>query len=171
MSFEIVRLKHDDGSWAAFRTDWEAQCSAFDEDFNSFAEGTFAVVSDLLNESGDSAGLFAVKDDDRHVSMCQLNRASIPGYSSPVLRVRFMTLSPEFDFGDKTIEDYSSVLVATFAAVLALSNTAMEAKHVKFHLRSPADRQFFALLGKGLNDSNMFHSVHVRGAWLYVTKK
>jgi len=171
MGYEIVRLKNDDESWAEFKADWEAQCAAYGEEFSSFAEGTFAVVADLLNESGANSGLFAIKGDEGHVSMCQLNRASIPGYSSPVLRVRFMTLSPEFDFGDKSVEDYSDVLVATFAAVLAVSNTVMEARHIKFHLRSPADRQFFALLGKGLSDSDMFHSVHVRGAWLYVTKK
>lgn len=171
MDYNIVRLQNSDGTWQEFKDDWEAQCAAYGEDFSSFAEGTFSVVKDLLDDAGEAAGLFAIKEADQHVSMCQLNRASIPGYSSPVLRVRFMTLSPEFDFGDKSIEDYSGVLVATFAAVLAVSNTVMEAKHIKFHLRSPADRQFFALLGKGLNDSDMFHSVHVRGAWLYVTKK
>lgn len=171
MDLDIIRLQNSDGTWQAFKDDWEAQCAAYGEDFNSFAEGTFSVVKDLLDDSGEAAGLFAIKEGDHHVSMCQLNRASIPGYSSPVLRVRFMTLSPEFDFGDKSIEDYSGVLVATFATVLAVSNTVMEAKHIKFHLRSPADRQFFALLGKGLNEADMFHSVHVRGAWLYVTKK
>ncbi|WP_439605455.1 hypothetical protein [Shinella sp.] len=170
MTFSITRLLKNDGTWEAFRADWEAQCAAYDEDFSTYAEGTFAVVKDLVETEGEAAGLFAVKVDNAHVSMCQLNKASIPGYTSPVLRVRFMTLSPDYDFGDKSVEDYASILVATFATVLAVSNTVMEAKHIKFHLRSPADRQFFAMLGKGLNEEDMFHSVQVRGAWLYVTK-
>ncbi len=170
MTFSIVRLRQNDGTWDAFRADWEAQCATYEEDFSTYAEGTFSVVKGLLDTEGEAAGLYAVKVDDVHVSMCQLNKASIPGYSSPVLRVRFMTLSPEYDFGDKSVEDYASILVATFATVLALSNKTMQAKHIKFHLRSPADRQFFAMLGKGLNETNVFHSVQVRGAWLYVTK-
>lgn len=171
MEYNIVRLQRGDGSWDAFKQDWEAQCAAYGEEFSSFAEGTFTVVDGLLDDPQEAAGLFAVKLGEQHLSMCQLNRASIPGYTSPVLRVRFMTLSPEFDFGDKSVEEYSEVLVATFATVLAVSNTVMEAKHIKFHLRSPADRQFFAMAGKGLSDTELFHSVHVRGAWLYVTKK
>lgn len=170
MSFSITKLLHSDGTWDAFRDDWESQCAAYDEDFATYAEGTFAVVKTLLDTEGEAAGLYAVKIDNRHVSMCQLNRASLPGYSSPVLRVRFMTLSPEYDYGDKSVEDYAAILVATFATVLALSNGTMEAKHIKFHLRSPADRQFFAMLGNGLTEANVFHSVQVRGAWLYVTK-
>ncbi|WP_313077348.1 hypothetical protein [Agrobacterium pusense] len=170
MDYKIIRLLKSDGSWDAFKADWEAQCAAYDEEFDTYAEGTFSVVKDLLEREHQAAGLFAVKLNGTHVSMCQLNRASIPGYSSPVLRVRFMTLSPEYDFGDKPVEEYATVLVATFATVLALSDTEMEAKHIKFHLRSPADRQFFALLGKGFDKTGMFHSVQVRGAWLYVTK-
>jgi len=170
MDYEVIRLLTSDGTWEAFKQDWEAQCAAYDEEFSSYAEGTFSIVSDLATQEGAAAGLFAVKINGTHVSMCQLNRASIPGYSSPVLRVRFMTLSPEYDYGDKAVEEYADVLVTTFAAVLAISKAVMEARHVKFHLKSPADRQFFAMLGKGLSDSDMFHSVQVRGAWLYVTK-
>lgn len=170
MNYDIVRLLKSDRSWDTFKDDWEAQCSAYDEEFSSYAEGTFAMVGDLVEKEDKAAGLFAIKLNGVHVSMCQLNKASIPGYSSPVLRVRYMTLSPEYDYGDKNIDEYADVLVATFAMVLAVSNKIMEAKHIKFHLRSPADRQFFALLGKGFDESDMFHSVQVRGAWLYVTK-
>lgn len=171
MALGMHRLLNHDGTWDTLKKDWEAQCAAYDEDFSNYAEGTFAVVKDLLDDEGEAAGLFAITIDDVHVSICQLNKASIPGYSSPVLRVRFMTLSPEYDFGDKSVDQYADVLVATFAGILALSNTTMNAQHIKFHLRSPADRQFFAMLGKGLTEKNLFHSVQVRGAWLYVTKK
>ncbi|CVI22769.1 conserved hypothetical protein [Agrobacterium fabacearum CFBP 5771] len=170
MDLEIVRLLHNDGTWEAFKQDWEAQCAFYDEDFGSYAEGTFSVVGDLVQQEGAAAGLFAVKVDGRHVSMCQLNRANIPGYTGPVLRVRYMTLSPDYDFGDKPVEDYADILIKTFATVLAVSNKLMKADHIKFHLRSPADRQFFAALGRGMDETDMFHSVQVRGAWLYVTK-
>ena len=170
LAVEIVRLLKSNKTWDVFKADWEAQCAVYEEDFDSYAEGTFSVVSDLLDQDDGKAGLFAVKVGGAFVSMCQLNLAMLPGYTSSVLRVRFMTLSPEYDFGDKSVDEYASVLVATFAMVLAVSDTQMNAKHIKFHLRSPADRPFFAMLGKNLNDHAMFHSVQIRGAWLYVTK-
>ena len=83
-----------------------------------------------------------------------------------------MTLSPMYDFGDLEVRDYATLLVKMFAATLNLSYTSqMAAKYIKFHLRSPADIQFFAALGTHLNEADFFERVHTRGAWLYVTKK
>ena len=43
--------------------------------------------------------------------------------------------------------------------------------HIKYRLRSPADQQFFAALGVGLRDRNVFKTIHTRGAWLCIELK
>lgn len=172
MASKIVRLLAGDGSWGDFEADWRAQCSSYGEEFDSYAEGTFSVVRDLIDKEKEDAGVYAFYDEDHHISMCQVNVAGLPGYDSPVMRVRFLTLSPDFDFGDKSVDEYAIVLVTTLAGILALSDAegTMKARHIKFHLSSPADRQFFATLGRGLDEAEEFTSVTMRGAWLYITK-
>ncbi len=172
VSHEIIELSSSDGSWDAFKADWAQQCESFNEEFETYAEGAFSVVEELIEAPEKSAGVYACRLDGRHVSMCQVNVKGLPGYDSPVMRVRFLTLSPEFDFGDKSVDEYAKVLVVTLASILALSDEdgPMKAKYLKFHLSSPADRQFFALLGQGLNDDEDFTSVTLRGSWLYITK-
>lgn len=81
-----------------------------------------------------------------------------------------MTFAPKFDFGDYEVQDYSNILVEMFFGIIELSQEVMEAKEVKFHLRSLADRQFFAVLERPLSKVSLFKVVELRGMWLYVTK-
>lgn len=172
MSLKYIQLLKEDGTWDDFQKDWEGQCKKFDEDFADFASGTFSVVGELVENKQRKAGVFAFCNRDTHISMCQINVAGLPKYDSPVMRVRFLTLCPDFDFGENTIEEYATALVAAFAGILALSNTEGDygVNHINFHLKSPADRSFFSALGKGLNESDDFKSVQTVGSWLYITK-
>lgn len=88
------------------------------------------------------------------------------------MRVRYLTLSPEYDFGEKTVDDYAEMLVGAVAGLLMVSDDhpTLQARHIKFHLRSPADRQFFAALGRGLNEHEKFEDVQLKGSWLHLTK-
>ncbi|MGO8269245.1 hypothetical protein ACC862_24085 [Rhizobium ruizarguesonis] len=170
---EFIRLRQDDGTWDAFEKDWRDQCATFEEDFDSYAEATFGAVREIIEIEKKKAGVFALKMEGKHVAMCQLNKAAIPKYDSPVLRVRFITLSPEYDLAAKEIDDYAGVLVEILTQVLILSRTddEMKSQYIKFHLRSPADRQFFSVLGKGLDGMQSFESVAMQGAWLYIHQK
>ena len=172
MSYEIIRLSNHDDSWEHFETDWRQRCNDYDEEFDNYAEGTFAVVRDLIDEELEKAGAFSFRVNGSHISMCQINVTGLPGYDSPVMRVRHLTLSPDYDFGEKSVEEYADVLVNTFSGILALSDISgpMNVKYINFHLRSLADRQFFAYLGAGLDSSDEFSSVKIRGSWLYITK-
>ena len=172
MGSELIQLLEEDGTWDAFEQDWEDQCASYGEDFNEYASGTFHVVRDLIAEKQRKAGVFAFWADNTHMSICQVNVAGLPRYDSPVMRVRYLTLSPDFDFGTKTIEEYANALVHAFAGILHLSDIEGEynVNHIKFHLRSPADRPFFSMLGNTLNESEEFKSVQMVGTWLYITK-
>ncbi len=164
---------HNDGTWAAFEQDWREQCNALDEDIDNYASPTFAVISPLAQGNEPKAGLFALRMNGRHVAVCQINTAAIPKYDAPVLRVRYMTLSPEFDLTEKTPSEYGDMLVSLLFQVLKIAafDTNLGSNHIKFHLRSPTDQSFFSAIGRGLDEARVFDTVQTRGAWLYITRK
>lgn len=171
MSNTII-LADADGSWENLQSDWKNQCDQFDEEFDSYAEGTFSIITPLIKNPNRQASVIGFLKDNKFEAICQINTSLIKGYSEPVLRVRHITIAPEVDFGGASIGEYARILVNIFFGILEISNQSdyLQAKHLKFHLRSLADQQFFAALGEGLNKSEQFASVHTKGAWLYVTK-
>lgn len=166
----LTRLSGADGSWARFKDDWRAQCANYGEDFDLYASGAFTVLDDLAANPEPRSGIFALVRNGKFAAVCQANVTPLPGYDGPVLRIRMMLLSPDYDFGEISVDEYAIVLIDMFSGVMELSHTDMPARHVKFHLRSPADRQFFAALGRHLDASPALESVQMRGGWLYVTK-
>jgi hypothetical protein len=100
-----------------------------------------------------------------------INHADIPGHDGPVLRVRHILLSPDFDLGDAGVSEYADALVGILMNVIALSENTLPARYIKFHARSPADMSFFAALGTALDSSGVFGKVEHKGTWLYITKK
>lgn len=172
-AIEFVRLLKDNGTWDEFEADWRGQCDALGEDFDFYAGSTFTVVSDLIASEKRNAGVFALKMDGVFAAMCQINKAGLPKYDSPVLRTRYMTLAPEYDLTEKPISEYGNVLVSLLFEVLRLAmfDKELNCQHVKFHLRSPQDVPFFAALGRRMRDRDLFASVETRGMWLYITQK
>ncbi len=168
---EFIRLLTETGTWQDFEADWRSQCSDLDEDYDAYAEATLAAVRDIIEKENRRAGVFALRNQGKHHAMCQINKAGLPGYPTPVLRVRFMTLCPDIDLKDMPTSAYGDVLASLLKHVflLAINDEEMNSKFIKFHLRSPADVQFFSVLGKGLHDTEYFEEVVARGAWLYIT--
>lgn len=169
---ELVRLCVADGSWVVFRDQWVAECAKFEEGFEDYATASIPVLEALAAENPVNAGVYALRyEDGQFHAVLQANSTLLPGYGMDrVLRIRHLLVSPRYDFGDMPIEDYSRVLTRTFARVVALSVHEMPSPHIKMHLRSPADVQFFREVGSFLGDMGIFTSVQMRGAWLYLTK-
>lgn len=170
-SIQFIRLLTDSGTWSEFEQDWKSQCEILGEDFDSYAEATLSVVKEIIESENAKAGVFGLKINDKFMAMCQLNRTPLPGYDSPVLRVRFITLCPDLDLKELPVWEYSNALISLLTQVvdLALNGGEMGSRYIKFHLRSPADTQFFSALGRGLHDTGPFEAVVSRGAWLYIT--
>lgn len=162
----FIRLHEGDGSWSRFRRDWEDQCCQLGEDFESYQVSLIGVVEDLAKDTpSDEAAVFALEcEDGRFHALCQVNVTTLPGYTGRVLRVRMMYFAPLYDFGELSLDAYIEVLVRMFSEIMALSEGAMQAPHVKFHLRSPADRQFFPTIGTDFEDKKTYASVIRRGA-------
>ncbi len=171
MGHDFRRLHATDGTWDDFIKDWESQCVEYDEDFSYYLRGPIDVVRDLAEGMlRKDAGAFALHDGYRYCAMCQINSTLLPGYTGKVLRVRMMYLSPHYDLGDTSIDQYVEILSSLFSNIVRLSYSDMQSEHIKFHFRSPVDRQFFGILGYNLDKKAVFRSVEMRGSWLYITK-
>lgn len=167
----IKKLSTEDGSWDAVMDGWRGQCQAYEQDFDDFAVATFGVLAPLAANGHEKAEVYGFFVENECWVVCEVNHTMLPGYEGYVLRVRNMTFAPKYDFGDFDVDAYAKVLTGLFGGVLALSHGVRRAPHIKFHLRSPADRTFFQALSEPLLAIPSFDSVAVRGAWLYVTKK
>lgn len=166
----LVKLCGSDGSWQKVKAEWEEACKKYDEDFSNFGIASLPVLDALAETPEKAARICGFQDNTGHAAVCQANVTPLPGYVGPVLRVRMITLSPNYDFGEYPIDAYAQVLGGLFAGILALSQGDMKADHIKFHVRSPADFQFFRTFQAVLAEQKAFSSVKMQGAWLYVTK-
>ncbi|WP_147279059.1 hypothetical protein [Paracoccus versutus] len=158
-----------DGSWAAVYADWSKHCIRYGESIEDYAVGSLSTIQELAEKNEPKAAAYGLFDSDGNChAMCHANVANIPGYKHPVLRVRHLLLSPDYDFGEYGAAEYANVLTSIFAGVVAKAFTDLPAKHVKFHLRSPADVAFFNAVAKTLASLPTFDTVQMKGAWLYL---
>lgn len=169
----MKRFQIEDGSWRELYEQWSAQCHKFDEDFESFAPATFAMLEREIDgcKSLEHSGVYGyAKNGSSYDAVCWLNGAFIPKFDGKVLRVRHLMLAPCYDFEDRSQEDYAQILTDIFEAVLEVSDSEICCPNVKFHFRSPADVALFREFAKILPKSSRFSTVNMAGAWLSITK-
>jgi len=174
----LVQLLQSNGTYARMKTGWREQCEAAGEVFQDYAQGTFIVLDQLAANPERRAGIFGVqRGDDLPEIICQANCTPLPGHPEPVLRIRMVTISPELDFGtapDDPAGRYVRNLVDLFFGIVELSQESMDAdmqaKDIKFHLRSPQDYAFFQAVRSELARIAQFERVEMKGAWLYITR-
>ena len=154
-----------DKSWASLKTQWRRAAEAVEEDFSSFSQGPFAALEPLMQQGAAKAGLYGLYADAVPHAFCQVNKLLMPKFDGPVLRARFMTVSPIYDFGTSDLAGYGQLLVELFSGIVWLSRNTMSAHHVLFHLRSPADGQFLAPLQTTVAASP-FERFAIKGAWV-----
>ncbi len=167
---EFKRISRENGDWNKLWTSWDTICSEYGETFQDFASSSLEVLRPLAESPQTaSAGVFALFDGVSILAVCQLNVAFIKGYDKKVLRLRHLLLSPKYDYSDDiTVEDYVNILSEMFAGTISCAKEELFAKHVKLHLQSPADREFFNKIQENLEQSATFSSVKMHGAWLYI---
>ena len=85
--------------------------------------------------------------------------------------MRLITFSPRFDLDDGlSLDDYARTLVRVFAGAVGLSCDAIPVHHIRFQLRSPAERQFADLFDEALVGLGTFQDLVMRGAWIHLSK-
>jgi hypothetical protein len=167
----LIQLLGSNGTYDRMKTGWRQQCEAAGEEFEFYAQGTFLVLDPLAARPERRAGIFAFqRGDDLPEIICQANCTPLPGHPEPVLRVRMVTMSPSLDFGTATdpTNRYIENLVELFFGIVELSQShddrEMNARDIKFHLRSPQDFAFFRAVSGSLAKISHFESVEMKGA-------
>jgi hypothetical protein len=166
----LVPIGETGSAWQSLKAQWKTEAEGAGEDFSTFAIGTFSALDPLAAQEPAKSGLHGLYDGSRAHAFCQVNRLLMPRYSAPVLRARFATVSPAYDVGLHGVGGYAQVLVSLFSGVVWLSRNKLAADHVRFHLRSPGDAQFFAALQIN-TDLSPFSSFTTRGAWVECSLK
>lgn len=159
----LLPVSDADRSWAKLKSHWRKAADAVDEDFSTYALGTFAALDPLV-QSG-KGNLYGLYDSVGARAFCQVSKLLMPKFEGPVLRARFMTIAPDYDLGIAGADTYGQLLIELFSGVVWLSRHALAAHHVWFHMRSPADAQFLAPLQTPVPDSP-FQRFAIRGAWV-----
>jgi hypothetical protein len=162
---KLTPLRDIDKSWPALKSQWQAECSALKEDFSTFAVGTFGALNSLAAQDTEKSGLYGLQTKSGYDAFCQVNRLLSAKFDGPLLRARFVTVSPRYDFGQQSMAEYGQVLVTLFSGAVWLAGTEQPARHVRFHLRSPADGQFFHGISAALA-SSPFSQFGIQGSWI-----
>jgi hypothetical protein len=166
----LIPLSDEDGSWAALKSTWRKECLLHSEDFDTYAQGTFAVLDPLAAGGHLVAGIYGLEVNGSVGAFSHAICRPLPGFADPVLSVHLTTFAPRYDFGDFDLEEYADLIIGLFSGFVELSNDVLPAQVIRFHFRSLADKQFFAALRTSLTEVNLFQEVAVKGMWMYVTK-
>jgi hypothetical protein len=167
---ELRRLKIDDGSWDELTADWKKQCDEVGDDFASYASSSISVLKQAAGELSPTEWSVALQIKGRFMAAAWVNCTTQRGYVGKVLRIREVIVCPLLDYGTLSDDDYVDTLIGVLYGAVNLSETSLVAKHIKMHLRSPADRRFFRAVGNTLDSKGVFEATESHGAWLSFTK-
>ena len=91
-------------------------------------------------------------------------------FPNPILRARFIVVSPIYELGIANAGQYAQMMVALFSGIVWLSRDTMTASHIRFFLKSPGDSQFFAPL-QAATEQSPFSEFTIGGALIECSLK
>jgi hypothetical protein len=151
-----------DKSWRSIRAQWKKDAESVGEDFSTFSNGSYAAF-DALTKDGENPSLYCLSDGEKIHATCQVSRLMMSKFPTPILRARFVVVSPIYELGVADAGQYAQTLVALFCGIVWLSRDSMSAGHIRFFLKSPGDAQFFAAL-RVVTEVSPFSAFTIDGA-------
>jgi len=170
---EIRRLRTSNGSWNLLEDDWSNQCTEVGDDFESYGAASVSMVRKFAEADSNTEwalGLYDKSSKNYYASACAILTAQ-KGYTGRVLRIREVVVCPLLDYGNLPETKYVDTLIHLLNGAVKLSETDLKARHIKIHLRSPADAVFFRAIGTALDRKSVFAATEAHGSWLSFTKK
>lgn len=161
----LTPISQDDRSWAKVKAEWKAAAEKTGEDFSTLSTGALVFLEPLSLLEGPKSGLYGYYEQDEVRAVCQIGRILVSRHTSPVVRVRFITISPLYDAGVLDVAAYAQLMVSLFSGVVWLARTTLDARIIQFHLRSPCDAQYFAALQVAAPLSP-FSQFAIKGSWI-----
>jgi hypothetical protein len=141
----LLPMKDQDKSWRAIKAQWKKDAESVGEDFSTFSLGNYSAF-DGLTKDGENPTLYCLSDGEKIHAACQVSRLMMSKFPAPILRARFVVVSPIYELGIADVGQYAQTLVALFSGIVWLSRDSLSAGHIRFFLKSPGDSQFFAAL-------------------------
>ncbi len=161
----LVPIGGSDRSWNALKSHWKSDAESAGEDFSTWLNGVFAALDTVANQEPAKSGLYCFYDESNPRAFCEIKRLLISRFPTPVVRARFVTVSPLYDAGLIDLNGYAQLLVSLFSAVVWLSRTTLGSQIIRFNLRSPADAQYFTAL-QIVAPLSPFAKFTIKGAWI-----
>lgn len=158
-----------DKPWRSIKAQWKKDADSVGEDFSTFSNGSYAAF-DALTKDGENATLYCLSDGERTHAACQVSRLMMSKFPTPILRARFVVVSPLYELGLAGAGQYAQTLVALFSGIVWLSRDSLSAGHIRFFLKSPGDAQYFAAL-RGLTERSPFSAFTIDGALIECSLK
>ncbi len=165
----LLPMKEPDRSWRSIKGQWKKDAESVGEDFTTFSTGIFAAYDGLTKE-GDNPNLYCLSDGERVHAACQVSRLMMSKFPNPILRARFIIVSPVYDLGIANAGQYAQMMVALFSGIVWLSRDTMTASHIRFFLKSPGDSQFFAPL-QAATEQSPFSEFNIGGGLIECSLK
>ena len=165
----LVPMKDADKSWRAVKAQWKKDAESVGEDFSTFSMGSYAAF-DALTKDGDHPTLYCLSDGEKVHAACQVSRLMMSKFPTPILRARFVSVSPAYELGVADAGQYAQILVALFSGIVWLSRDSLSAGHIRFFLKSPGDSQFFAAL-QASTPQSPFSKFTIEGALIECSLK
>ena len=165
----LVPMKDADKSWRAVKAQWKKDAESVGEDFSTFSTGGYTAYDGLTKE-GDHPSLYCLSDGERVHAACQVSRLMMSKFPNPILRARFIVVSPIYELGIANAAQYAQMMVALFSGIVWLSRDTMAAGHIRFFLKSPGDAQFFAPL-QAATELSLFSEFTIGGALIECSLK
>lgn len=164
----LLPIKDPERSWRTIKAQWKKDAEGVGEEFATFAG--IAAFDTLASREGDNPGLYCLTEGERFHAVCQIRRLLMSKYQEPILRARFVNVSPSYYLGQAGTDEYAQMLVALFSGVVWLSREALTATHIRFFLKSPGDSQFFAAL-QAATSMSPFSKFTIEGALIECSMK
>lgn len=167
---DVIRLLASDGTLQQFESDWTAQCVEVDEDYDTYGTSTLSTIREFAQLGSEKEWAIGIERDGRFLAAACAIRTTQKGFSGWVLRVRQVTVCPLLDYGNLDENTYIDTLITILNGAIKLSESSLEAQHIKLHLRSPSDAVFFRSFGNTLDSKGVFAATETHGAWLVISK-
>src|SRR5438270_929438 len=125
----LLPMKDPDRSWRSTKAQWKKDAESVGEDFSTFSMANLTAF-DTLTKDGDHPSLYCLSDGERVHAACQVSRLMMSKYPTPILRARFIAVSPIYELGLADPGQYAQIMVALFSGIVWLSRDTLSAGHI-----------------------------------------
>jgi len=115
----LLPMKEPDKAWRSVKAQWKKDAEGVGEDFSTFASGSYAAFDSLIKDNSNPS-LYCLSDGERVHAVCQVSRLMMSKYSTPMLRARFVSVSPVYELGLAGAGEYAQIMVALFSGIVWL---------------------------------------------------